>query len=120
MKIFLLFISKFWILVGIAFLFFPKKSKTIYGNIVKPVKALFILPLLFGVGFLWAHPVSRLGGLIKVLGILSLIEGLFMLFSPVDVLKSILSYFIGRSEGFWRVYGVFVIVLGAVVGWSVW
>ncbi|MFC1666376.1 hypothetical protein ACFL0P_00700 [Candidatus Omnitrophota bacterium] len=120
MKIFLSFISIFWISIGTAFILFPKKSKTLYTDLMNPVvKTAFILPLLFGVLFLWAHPVSRLALFIKVLGIISLIKGLFILISPVNMLESTISYFLGCSEGCCRLYGVFVILLGVVVGWSV-
>jgi hypothetical protein len=119
MKTFLYFVSIFWIFVGIAFILFPLKSKTLYTSLIKPIKALFILPLLFGVLFLWAHPVSRLALFIKVLAILSLIKGLFILISSINVLSSTFNYFIGRSERCWRAYGVFMVLLGAVVGWSV-
>jgi hypothetical protein len=58
MKTFLYLISIFWILMGTAFTLFPLKSKTLYANLVKPVKALFILPLIAGVLFLWSAPAA--------------------------------------------------------------
>ncbi len=119
MKIFLYLISIFWILVGAAFILFPKRSKTLYTRLVKPAKALSILPLSIGVLFLWASPVSRLEAFIRVLGIISLIKGIFILVCPVNVLKSTCQYFLGRSEGVWRLYGVFMVVLGIVTGWSI-
>jgi len=119
MKIFLLSISIFWISLGIAFILFPLKLKTLYTHLVKPGKALFILPLLVGVLFLWAYPVSRLGAFIRVLGIISLIKGIFILVCPVNVIKSTFTYFLSRSEGIWRLYGVFMLVLGIVTRWSV-
>ena len=119
MKAFLCLISIFWILVGIAFILSPKKSKTIYNNLIKPVKALFILPLSFGVLFLWASPVSRLEAFIRVLGIIALIKGISILVCPVNVLKSTLQYFLARSERCWRLYGVFMVLLGVVTWWSV-
>lgn len=118
MKAFLCLVSIFWILVGIAFILFPKKSKTLYTNLIKPVKTLFILPLLFGLLFFWAHPASRLEAFIKVLGIIALIKGLFILLCPRNVLISTFNYFLSRPERCWRAYGVFMVLLGVAVGWS--
>ena len=118
MKIFLYLISGFWLLAGTIFILFPLKSKALYAKLVKPVKPLFILPLLFGVGFLWAAPVSRFGGFIRILGGLSFLKGLFILAFPENTFKSVLNYFINRSNKCWRMYGVFMVLLGALVAWS--
>ncbi|MBU1853934.1 MAG: hypothetical protein KJ957_07820 [Candidatus Omnitrophica bacterium] len=119
MKPFLLFISIFWTAFGIRAILAPLKLKTLYTKLIKPAKGLFILPLIFGVLFLWVSPVSRLEAFIKVLGIISLIKGLFILVCPVNVLRSTFDYFIGGSERIWRVYGVFMLLLGIVTGWSI-
>ena len=142
MKTFLYLISVFWLTIGTFALLTPLKLKTFYSKLIKPVKPLFILPLLAAWLFFWAHPASSLQGFIKFLGILSLIKGLFILFFPVTLLKSTLNYFLGRSNRWWRHapylsvangtgvygacpvlnevrYGVFIILLGVVVIWSV-
>ncbi len=119
MKIFLLVISVFWLLAGLVFLIFPLKSKTFYTKLIKPTKPLFILPLLAGILFLWAHPASRLQLFIKLLGIISLIKALFILISPRNTLISTFNYFTSRPLIAWRVYGVFTVVLGVVVMFSI-
>jgi len=119
MKLFLYLISIFWLLIGLTALITPLKLKTFYTGIVRPVKALFILPLIAGLLLLWAQGASRLAPFIMVLGIIALIKGLFILISPTDLLKSTFNYFLGRSVRWWRVYGVFMILLGAVVILSV-
>ena len=50
-KLFLYLISIFWISIGLTALINPLKLKTLYINIVKPVKALFIIPLIADVLF---------------------------------------------------------------------
>ena len=122
MKLFLQIISILWLTAGIFFLIFPKKTKTFYSklaDLVKLIKFTFILSLAAAWLFFWAHPASSLPTLIKIFGILSLIKGLFILLAPINTLKSTFNYLLSRSETFWRVYGVFVILLGVVVGWSV-
>ncbi|MBU1061788.1 MAG: hypothetical protein KJ952_03600 [Candidatus Omnitrophica bacterium] len=119
MKPFLLFISIFWTAFGITSIIAPLKLKKLYTHLVKPAKGLFILPLTFGVLLLWASPASRFEAFIKVLGIIGLIKGLFILICPVNVLRSTFDWFLVRSERIWRVYGVIMLLLGIVTGWSV-
>ena len=119
MKPFLYIISVFWLVIGVLFLLFPQRSKTLYTKLVKPTKTLFLSPIIAGVLFLWAAPSSSLEGFIKLLGIISLLKGLFILISPMKVLSSTLNYFLGRSLAWWRVYGVFIVLLGEVVVWSI-
>jgi uncharacterized protein YjeT (DUF2065 family) len=119
MKIFLLAISFFWLLVGLFALINPSKLKSLYTSLVKPIKALFIPPIAVGMLLLWAQPASSLAALIAVIGILAVIKGLLILILPINLLKSTLNYFLSRSDRWWRVYGVFIILLGLVVGWSV-
>ena len=119
MKIFLLVISAFWFAAGLVFTLFPKKSKTFYTNIVKPVKALFIIPLACGFLFMWAAPASRLEVFIRVLGIIAFIKGLFILIAPENMVKTTFYAFMNRSDKFWRFYGIFIMLLGIVTCWSV-
>ncbi|MBU3912082.1 MAG: hypothetical protein KKD90_05800 [Candidatus Omnitrophica bacterium] len=119
MKPFLLFMSFFWIFVGTAFILSPLKLKKLYTHLIKPAKALFIMPLLFGLIFLWASPASNLEGLIKVLGIIALTKGIFLLVCPINVIRSTFNWWLSLPNGFYRLLGVFAILLGVVVGWSV-
>ena len=119
MKIFLSIISIFWLAVGIAFLIFPLKSKNFYTKMVKPVKALFILPLIAGLLFLWSASASRFYIFIKLLGILSLVKALFIAVIPKNKLVSMFDYFINRSLITWRIYGIVMMILGLAVKWGI-
>ena len=122
MKLFLHIISILWLTAGTFFLIFPKKTKTFYSKLaemVKLIKFTFILSLVAAWLFFWAAPASSLSTIIKIFGILSLIKGLFILLAPINMLKSTFNYLLSRSLRCWRLYGVFIILLGAVVGWSV-
>jgi len=119
MKIFLLSISIFWISLGTASILAPLKLKTLYTNLVKPVKPLFILPLIFGILFLWARPASSLKPLISVLAAISFLKAIFLLVCPYTLLKSFFNRILSLPLVFYRVEGVFIVGLGVVVGWSV-
>ena len=119
MKTFLYLISIFWLIFGIIAIISPIKLSNFYKKLLTNIKPLFILPLTCGILLLWAHPVSSLGILIKVVGILSLLKGIYILVCPMNVLSSTLSFWLSKPEPFWRVYGAIAVLLGVVVGWSV-
>ncbi|MFA5340013.1 MAG: hypothetical protein WC317_07715 [Candidatus Omnitrophota bacterium] len=119
MKLFLLLMSLFWIAVGITLILSPAKFKSFYTRLIKPAKALFILPLVIGLLLIWSSPASKLEWFIKILGIIALIKGIFILISPIDTIKSIINWAMSRPDKFYRLYGVFIILLGIIAGWSV-
>ena len=119
MKLFLLVISMFWITIGLIAVISPSNLKKFYGSITKLAKKLFILPLLIGTGFLWSASASNLDVLIRVLGIIALTKGIFLLLCPLNVLASLFNWWLSRPDTFYRFFGIFIILLGIVVGWSV-
>jgi len=119
MNVFLYIISIFWISIGIFAVTTPLKLKTLYAGLVKHVKALFILPIIVGVLLLWAMPASSLSGLIMIIGILAIIKGLFILILPINLTRASINYFLIRSDRWWRIYGIFIILMGLAVGWSI-
>lgn len=119
MKLFLLSISIFWLTIGILFLLFPLKAKTLYTHIIKPAKSLFILPLIAGILFLWARPASSLKPLISVLAAISFLKAIFLLVCPYTLLKSFFNRILSLPLVFYRVEGALIIALGIIVGWSV-
>lgn len=120
MKLFLLAISLFWLLIGITSLLYPLKIKEFYTHIIKPVKSLFILPLIAGLLFLWAAPASSLEPFIRVLAGISFLKAIFLLVCPYSLLRSMFNRFLALPLVFYRVEGVFIVGLGIIVGWSVW
>ena len=119
MKLFLLAISIFWITIGLTAVISPSKLKKFYSPITKLAKKLFILPLLIGTAFLWSAPASTLHVFIKVLGFIALTKGIFLLLCPLNVLASIFNFWLSRPDVFYRFFGIFIILLGIIVGWSV-
>jgi uncharacterized protein YjeT (DUF2065 family) len=47
-----------------------------------------------------------------------MIKGISLIILPINTIKSIFNWAISRSDKFYRFYGVFIILLGAIVGWS--
>ena len=120
MKIFLLLISIFWLTIGITALLYPLKIKDFYSHIIKHSKSLFILPLIFGILFLWARPASSLKPLISVLAAISFLKAIFLLVCPYTLLKSFSNrILLSLPLVFYRVEGTLIVGLGIIVGWSI-
>lgn len=115
MKIFLWIISAMWVVVGTAAIIAPAGLKKFYGRLVKPSKWLSVLALISGLLFLWAAPASSLGWFIRLLGVLALIKGAFLLLCPVSMLKATLNWWMGLPFKVYRVYGIFILLLAWVV-----
>jgi uncharacterized protein YjeT (DUF2065 family) len=54
-----------------------------------------------------------------VLGVIALTKGIFLLLCPLNVLASLFNWWLSRPDAFYRFFGIFIILLGIVVGWSV-
>jgi uncharacterized protein YjeT (DUF2065 family) len=119
MKLFLLAISIFWITIGLTAVISPLNLKKFYSSMTKLAKKLFILPLLIGTALFWSAPASNLDVFIRVLGIIGLTKGIFLLLCPLNVIASIFNFWLSRPDAFYRFFGSLIILLGIVVGWSV-
>jgi uncharacterized protein YjeT (DUF2065 family) len=119
MKLFLLAISIFWIIIGLTALISPSNLKKFYSSIIKLAKKLFILPLLIGTALLWSAPASMLYVFIRILGIIGIAKGIFLLVCPANVLTPLFNRWLSQPDRFYRFFGIFIILLGIIVGWSV-
>jgi hypothetical protein len=115
MKIFLWIISALWLIAGTTAIIAPTGLKKIYSSLVKPVRWLSILPIGAGLLFLWSAPASSLGWLIRTLGILGLIKGLFFLFVPMSAFRATLNWWLNLSPIIYRIYGILILLLAGLV-----
>jgi len=118
MKIFLWIIAGLWMIVGIVGVVSPAGLKKFYG-VFKPVRWLAILPLIAGVLFLWAAPASSLNWFIRLLGIIGLIKGLFLLLCPTSMIKAVLDDWSNQSLRTYRLMGIFILLLAELVIFSI-
>ena len=116
MGIFLWIISLFWIVMGITFLLVPIKGKNFISSITKwPKMVLGLLPSIAGVLLLLAAPVSSWSWFIAILGMLGLLKGIFILVSPMGLVKATFSWWFNQLPSLYRFWGVIMIVLGILV-----
>lgn len=119
MKIFLWIISLLWIIVGISALISPVALKKFYNRLTKSIKPISILPLIAGLLFLWSAPASKLSWLIRILGILGLIKGLFFLLCPISIVRSTLNWWLNLSTSAYRLFGIIILIIAGLVMLSI-
>lgn len=116
METFLWIISLFWIIMGIMFLFVPIKAKNFISRITKwPKVVLGLMPSIAGILLLLAAPLSSWSWFIAILGMLALLKGIFILVSPIGLVKGTFSWWFNQLPSLYRFWGVVMIVLGVLV-----
>ena len=102
-----------WGIFGILMLFVPKTAKSLALKFTHsgPYWVWGIIALIIAV-LLWRSANSLSAPLlIQILAVWAGIKGLFMLFLPKSKMDSMLNYWIGISDVFFRVFGVVLLVL---------
>jgi hypothetical protein len=114
---FLFFIGVVWIMFGTLMIFalpvyrekFIARLKTLDYRTFGPVA------LAAGVLFFLASSHSKQPTFIIVLGLLSLVKGLALLFGPRDKMQKIVDWSFDASDQFCKAWGVFALGLGIAV-----
>ncbi len=109
-----------WVAAGSISLFNPCGTKR-YLVRLKGVNfhILAWLPLISGIFIYLSSYLSSLEWFLKVIGILGILKGLFLLFVQVKTTRTFLNWWIELPDGFYRIYGVLVLGLGGLVIYSV-
>ena len=102
-----------WGIFGILMLFVPKKAKDLALKFTDsgPYWVWGVIALIIAVLF-WQFASSLSNPLpVQILAVLAGIKGLFMLFLPKSKMDSMLNYWTGISDVFFRVFGIVLLVL---------
>lgn len=116
MEIFLWIISIFWLIAGCAFLIIPIPAKDLIKKMTKLPKLLLgIIPSIVGILFLLASPTSSWSWFIAILGMLALLKGIFVLISPVGLIKNTLGWWFNQPSSLYRFWGIIMLILAILV-----
>ena len=102
-----------WGIFGILMLFVPKKAKDLALKFTHsgPYWVWGVIALIIAVLF-WQFASSLSNPLpVQILAVLAGIKGLFMLFLPKSKMDSMLNYWTGISDVFFRVFGIVLLIL---------
>ena len=116
MQYFLYIFSALWILLGLFFIFFPKKGKKLIFAVTAMPKGLFgIIILVIGALFWYSAPVVAVPLFVKIIAIIALIKGLLFLFFPKSLVKKICSWFLNWSTGVYIFCGFLAIAIAIYI-----
>jgi hypothetical protein len=120
---FLYLISVAWISIGSCAILYTGDTRNTLNRMLSTLnrKVLSILPLAFGVLMIVAASDSLHPWLVRILGLLGLIKGAFILTNPMSLYeKSVQWYLESVSDQGYRLTGIITIILGtAVLSWIV-
>lgn len=123
MSWFLYLISIAWISIGSYAILYTNDSRNALKRSLSAMnrKVLSVLPLAFGVLMIVAASDSLHPWLVRLLGLLGLIKGVFVLANPMALYEKSVQWFLESvSEQGYRLTGILTIILGtAVLSWIV-
>ena len=121
MKWFLFAFSLIWISVGCCTILYTDETrkfvKRIFNNIDQ--KILSALPFIFGILFIFSASATSIPWLIRLIGLMGVIEGVVFFLIPKDLYDKFIDWYVNSlSDQTYRLSGILGIILGtAVLSW---
>ncbi len=117
MKLFLVLIGIFWVVLGTLSVFATDLVRKKFFNKLKNMdfKKWSILPIVIGILFLMAAPVSSARLFITVLGILAFLKGFYFLLVPQKKIKKVMDWWFNAKDNLLRIWGALALILGVLV-----
>ncbi len=118
---FLIFMSLYFIVMGVIMILFPGKLKKKFSYLLswKSYKPLGAVAALVGLILFIVSGNSKMGLFVVLIGILSLTKGLFFIFAAHDKAKFIINWSASLTDDYYRVWGVIVFAMGMFLIFSV-
>jgi uncharacterized protein YjeT (DUF2065 family) len=121
MEWFLYAISLFWIFVGCYIILYTHEARNVVKSIIKNMnhKILSILPLIFGILFLFSASSTCHPWFIRLIGFIGIAKGLFIFINPKGCYDKFSDWYLNSlSDQTHRFYGIIAIILGtAILSW---
>ena len=117
---FLIFISLYFMVMGVVMILFPEriKKKFSYFLSFKSYKPLGAVAASVGIILFIVSGSSKMGFFVVLIGILSLIKGLFFIFAAHDKAKFIINWSMSLTDNYYRIWGMIVFAMGMLLIFS--
>ena len=121
MKWVLYAISLIYISVGCCSILYTKETKQFIRRIFSDInqKTLSALPFIFGILFIFSASATRIPWLIRLIGLMAVIEGVVFFIIPKDLYDKFMDWYLNAlSDQTYRLSGIIGIILGtAFLSW---
>ena len=121
MRWFLYAISLFYIAFGCCSILYTNETKNIVKSIISNIdqKILSVLPFVLGNLFILSAPATRIPWLIRLIGLMAVIEGVVFFIIPKDLYDKFMDWYLNAlSDQTYRLSGILGIILGtAFLSW---
>ena len=118
MKWFLCFMSIYFIIAGVTFIFYTDWAKRLFRKMSSGFnfRWFFPLPLIIGILFILSRDLTRHPWLILTLGILAMGKGIYLLLSPKKYIDTIINWWINDVQDItYRFCGIVILILGITI-----
>ena len=121
MKWFLYAISLIWISTGCCAIFYTNETKKFVRRMFNDIdqKILSALPFILGILFIFSASATRIPWLIRLIGLMAVIEGVVFFLIPKDLYDKFIDWYLNLlSNQTYRLSGILGIIFGtAVLSW---
>jgi len=122
MKMILYIFSLIFIVSGVCMILYTEKTRAVYRQLIQAgLKVLSVIACVFGILFLLAAAASHYPWFLRVIGIISIVEGVLLFINPRDIMGRIYRWFLEEaSDQTLRVAGIITVIFGtALISWIV-
>ena len=121
MKWFLYAISIFFIAIGCCSILYTAETRKFVRSIFNSVdkKILLFIPFILGILFILSASTTRIPWLIRLIGLMAIIEGVVFFLIPKDLYDKFIDWYINSlSDQIYRLSGILGIIIGtAFLSW---
>ena len=121
MKWFLYAISLIWISTGCCAIFYTTETKKFVRRMFNDIdqKILSALPFILGILFIFSASATRIPWLIRLIGLMAVIEGVVFFLIPKDWYDKFMDWYLNSlSDQTYRLSGILGIIIGtAFLSW---
>ena len=116
MKLFLILIGMFWVVIGTLSIFTTDLVRKKFVSKFKDMdfRKWSALPIIAGILFLIAAPITGARLFITILGVLSLVKGFYFILVP-EKAKKMMDWWLNAKDSLYKIWGVAVLIFGVLV-----
>ena len=121
MKWFLYVISFIWISAGCCMILYTNETRSAMKGIFNKMdqKILSAIPFIAGILFIFSASAIRIPWLIRLIGLMAVIEGVVFFLIPKDLYDKFMDWYVNSlSDQAYRLFGILSLILGiAMLSW---